>query len=243
MLSELRIQANRENAQKSTGPKTDAGKAAASQNAVRHGLCSTTFVCANESLDEYYELRDDYMARYAPRDQVEIDLVDRMVHATWNIRRTWTMENETLDLQRFRMEGSLDAQYSDVPERTRTAAAIEALAKQPALSLLQRYETRQANLYHRALKTLKEVQKDFPLAPNGPLRKPDPRPADQTNPTPSPAVPQVNSTTVAQSTQRATVRPISAGWSRGDSTHRRGQGCEVLECRRLAHLASNSLCP
>ncbi len=38
MASEAQISANRQNAEKSTGPRTDEGKAVASQNAVKHGL-------------------------------------------------------------------------------------------------------------------------------------------------------------------------------------------------------------
>src|SRR5262245_39873357 len=41
MSSERKIAANRLNAQKSKGPRTKAGKARASRNAVRHGLAAT----------------------------------------------------------------------------------------------------------------------------------------------------------------------------------------------------------
>jgi hypothetical protein len=38
MTSELKVLANRQNAKKSTGPRTKTGKSRASRNAVRHGL-------------------------------------------------------------------------------------------------------------------------------------------------------------------------------------------------------------
>jgi hypothetical protein len=40
MSTEAQIKANRENAQKSTGPKTAEGKTVVSQNVVKHGLLS-----------------------------------------------------------------------------------------------------------------------------------------------------------------------------------------------------------
>jgi hypothetical protein len=43
MATEKQINANRKNAQKSTGPKTAEGKAAVSQNAVKHGLFTRPF--------------------------------------------------------------------------------------------------------------------------------------------------------------------------------------------------------
>jgi hypothetical protein len=42
MASEKQIAANRRNAQRSTGPKTEAGKERASRNALCHGLASPT---------------------------------------------------------------------------------------------------------------------------------------------------------------------------------------------------------
>jgi hypothetical protein len=39
-ISERKLQANRENAKRSTGPKTEAGKAASCKNALKHGILS-----------------------------------------------------------------------------------------------------------------------------------------------------------------------------------------------------------
>jgi hypothetical protein len=52
MSTQAQIKANRQNAQKSTGPKTDEGKAAASQNAVKHGLFAES-VIKGENEAEY----------------------------------------------------------------------------------------------------------------------------------------------------------------------------------------------
>ena len=39
---------NRENAQKSIGPRTETGKAASSKNRLTHGLCSTALILDGE---------------------------------------------------------------------------------------------------------------------------------------------------------------------------------------------------
>jgi hypothetical protein len=55
--SERQILANRRNAQKSTGPKTEAGKKKARMNALRHGLSAQTMELAPEFLQQFPEGR------------------------------------------------------------------------------------------------------------------------------------------------------------------------------------------
>ena len=50
--SKKQIQANRDNAQKSTGPKTDEGKAIVSQNNTKHGLYSKDIIINSPKLQE-----------------------------------------------------------------------------------------------------------------------------------------------------------------------------------------------
>jgi len=58
MISERQLNANRRNAQFSTGPRTPEGRAAVAHNALRHGLTPQTAVLPNEDPEEFGELRD-----------------------------------------------------------------------------------------------------------------------------------------------------------------------------------------
>jgi hypothetical protein len=51
MATEKQIAANRANAQKSTGPKTAAGRSRSSRNAVRHGLSGPLDFAMSEKAD------------------------------------------------------------------------------------------------------------------------------------------------------------------------------------------------
>jgi len=51
MSTKTQINANRQNAQKSTGPQTDEGKAVVSQNAVRHGLFTDPVIKGENQAD------------------------------------------------------------------------------------------------------------------------------------------------------------------------------------------------
>jgi hypothetical protein len=56
--TEAQIHANRANAQKSTGPRTPAGKAVVAQNAVKHGLSARLDVIRGEDQAEFDRHRE-----------------------------------------------------------------------------------------------------------------------------------------------------------------------------------------
>ncbi len=74
MASEAQISANRANAQKSTGPRTPAGKAVASQNAVTHGFLARDTVLQGEDAGEFAVHRDRMLRDLAPAGDGELDL-------------------------------------------------------------------------------------------------------------------------------------------------------------------------
>ena len=67
MASDKQIAANRRNAQKSTGPKTLAGKRKCRRNALRHGLTAETVIDVFENVDDYQSFEAAILAHYAPR--------------------------------------------------------------------------------------------------------------------------------------------------------------------------------
>jgi len=100
MISDKQLQANRINAQKSTGPRTETGKSIASKNSITHGLCSVQPVIEGEDPAEYNDFRNDMIAQFAPVGPMERLLVDRIVHAAWRLRRIGTIEVEIYDFLR-----------------------------------------------------------------------------------------------------------------------------------------------
>ena len=53
MISLRRLEANRRNALRSTGPRTEAGKQQSRTNALRHGLTAETVVGILEDAEDY----------------------------------------------------------------------------------------------------------------------------------------------------------------------------------------------
>ena len=63
MASQAQIEANRKNAKKSTGPKSENEKSVAKLNAVKHGLTAEHVIIPGEDLAELEELRRSTASR------------------------------------------------------------------------------------------------------------------------------------------------------------------------------------
>src|SRR5512140_3453099 len=98
MATPSQLQANRRNAQFSTGPRTQTGKAASSRNAVKHNLTGTTFaILPGADLDAFERLSREYRDERSPRTPHETFLVNSMVQARWRLDRIAGMEAEAFD--------------------------------------------------------------------------------------------------------------------------------------------------
>ena len=97
MSTEAQINANRQNAQKSTGPKTAEGKAAVSQNAVKHGLFAAEAVISVENPAEYELYRQHLLAELLPVGVLESMLAERIVSLGWRLQRAERIQNEVFD--------------------------------------------------------------------------------------------------------------------------------------------------
>lgn len=99
MTSYRQIEANRRNALKSTGPKTEAGKQASRCNAVRHGLTAETVIGTLEDSEDYKAFEAAITADYDAQSAVERELVLRLASLLWRLRRATTMETGLFEIQ------------------------------------------------------------------------------------------------------------------------------------------------
>jgi hypothetical protein len=98
MATEAQIEANRRNAQKSTGARTDAGKARVSRNATQHGLCSTIAVMSDESRADFELLLNDLNEEHQPQGTTEGLLVYKMAQNFLSSWRANILLTERLDI-------------------------------------------------------------------------------------------------------------------------------------------------
>ena len=101
MTSIAKIEANRRNAQHSTGPRTLQGKATASENALTHGLTARMVILPDEDPQAYGEYRNAIHTDLNPVGPFESELVDRIVACSWRLRRAGHIESSLFRRQAF----------------------------------------------------------------------------------------------------------------------------------------------
>ena len=125
MSSAAQIEANRQNAQKSTGPRTPEGKARVAANAITHGLlCRKAFI-DGEDVGLFNEHCLALRESLAPVGAVEEMLADRVAAQSWRLRRATGMEGLFLHRE-LGQHGLLEDEFANgAAHRAALAARIE----------------------------------------------------------------------------------------------------------------------
>jgi hypothetical protein len=96
-MTDKRAAANRQNALKSTGPQTTAGKLTVAGNGIAHGIYAVSPVVAGvESSREWNIYRMEMFASFAPLGMLETTLAERIILTAWRQRRVARYESEHL---------------------------------------------------------------------------------------------------------------------------------------------------
>jgi hypothetical protein len=148
MASQAQIDANRSNAQFSTGPRTEEGKAAVSRNAFRHGLRSKNFRSFDTDPEYYDDLCRRLLDEYEPASWTEEILVERI--ALCQAKLGW-MENA---------EGEMNDNY-DQKEMVVIWRRMESL---------ERSEERAIKLLHQLQKERKAQEAKAPVEAEDPAK-------------------------------------------------------------------------
>ncbi len=138
-----RAEVNRNNAQHSTGPRTAEGKTASSQNAFKHGLYSKQLILPGEDPAELDALRSDLRREHQPATTTEDILVNELAEHYWRLRRMRKLEARAMGAGSF---DELQKGLAILPIIQRTMASAE-------------------RGFHKALKTLTDLQRQRGFVP------------------------------------------------------------------------------
>ncbi len=97
MSTRRQIEANRRNAQKSTGPTSITGKATSSMNALKTGIHAKSLVLPSEKLADLQQLIDEYYQRHQPASPEARVLLDDLIRCEWTLRRLGVAETQLFE--------------------------------------------------------------------------------------------------------------------------------------------------
>jgi hypothetical protein len=156
LISNKQHEANRQNAQNSSGPKTFAGKAASSLNAVTYGLRARSLLLATEDHAEYHQLCAELEAEFQPQTPNERFYLEIMSTSHWLLARAdWSEQRISSAQLRLDIEGAL-------------------------LDRVAARRTRLQNSYITAMRELRQLQKER-QARRQPAQQPQPPVQTQPN--------------------------------------------------------------
>ena len=163
MASDRQTAANRLNAQKSTGPRTEEGKERVSRNPLKHGLSAVKHVVLDHEDEAAFEaLVEAMIDDFAPQTTVETELVTRVATLTWRMRRVPEMEMALvarLDHRQNNAPASVQAaEHDSLPWKVRWGCVATAFLQHDFALKLGRHEAHLASQLTRAIATLKDLQ-------------------------------------------------------------------------------------
>jgi hypothetical protein len=172
MASLAQIEANRLNAQHSTGPRSAEGKAATRFNALRHGAHARSLIIPGEDPEAFAQLAAHYRETLNPDGPIEEALVDLIVQADWNTRRYACIETQVWN--------ALAAKHTDDDNPVGAAFLADAAGSNALEKIFRRHQAAQRQWYkaRTELRRVQQARADEPKAAPEPVAatKPDPQP-------------------------------------------------------------------
>jgi len=160
MATIQQIEANRLNAQKSTGPRSVEGKAVSCFNALKTGIDAKSQIVRGEDPAELQSLTAEYQERWQSATPEQRLLVDTLIDCEWLLRRLRKAEAQLWECYMQKAEI-----WKPDPERLLGRAYDRGCDE---FSRLQRRIDSTSRNYHRALKELQRLDPE--------RRQPDPPP-------------------------------------------------------------------
>jgi hypothetical protein len=179
-MSPEALAANRANARKSTGPRSQNGKLKSSVNALRHGVYSEKFIVGTEDENAFRNFAASFMDEFEPQTASELELVDALIQTSWRRRRisalisahlNQALDEVNLEDSRMNMRNQTQTPPAEPqappaprprhqsPEGRTIRAYARAERSEPSLPKLESHETRLVSLYLRLLTRLEKVLK------------------------------------------------------------------------------------
>ena len=164
MPTNAQIKANRNNAKKSTGPRTEEGKTRVAKNALKHGLLARDTVLPGEYPADFDRQLSALEADIQPANSLEFELVRQIADAQWRMRRLTRLETGFLaaavDDQRRHLEKRRPDELRPGYDGETLLLGSAMLDRTQAFVHLARYDGHLSRRFFRAVKQLADLRRD-----------------------------------------------------------------------------------
>ena len=164
MTTNAQIKANGKNAKKSTGPRSEEGKARSAKNALKHGLLARNTVLPGEDPAEFDRQLAALEADIQPANPLEFELVRQIADAQWRMRRLTRLETgflaAALDETRRYMEKRRPDELRPGYDGETLLLGSAMLERTQAFVHLARYDGHLSRRFFGAVKQLADLRRD-----------------------------------------------------------------------------------
>ena len=164
MPTHAQIKANRNNAKRSTGPRTEEGKTRSAKNALKHGLLARDTVMPGEDPADFDRQLCALEADIQPANSLEFELVRQIADAQWRMRRLTRLETGFLaaavDDQRRHLQKRRPDELRPGYDGETLLLGSAMLDRTQAFVHLARYDGHLSRRFFRAVKQLADLRRD-----------------------------------------------------------------------------------
>jgi hypothetical protein len=169
IISQRKIEANRRNAKKSTGPKTEEGKARSAMNSIKYGIYSDKYLIKDESYEEFDNYRRKILKCLNPTNAVLFDMATHVVSNGWEYQRCTLLESKILNSKSLKHDAErkqnneeakhIIVSWQDSPELEAKYSALEEYSKNEPTDLAEK-DNYWKNFDHKKIQSEIKVKKE-----------------------------------------------------------------------------------
>jgi hypothetical protein len=156
MISDQKLEANRNNALRSSGPKTKDGRKRSSLNALRHGLTGQITTMTEEDRATHDQFSQALIQSLAPEGPLEMQFAQRIATDSWRLNRASAIEDNLFALGLYQGAGQLCPDHQQIDAALTTARVFTTESNH--LQLLTLYEQRLNRSLQKNLALLQSLQ-------------------------------------------------------------------------------------
>ena len=156
MISDKQFEANRNNALRSSGPKTKEGRKRSSMNALRHGLTGQVTTMTPEDRAAHDQFSQALIRNLAPEGEMELQLAQRIATDSWRLNRASAVEDNLLALGLYQDAGQLCPDHEQIDAALTTARVFT--VESHNLQLFTLYQQRLDRSLQKNLALLQSLQ-------------------------------------------------------------------------------------